>query len=122
MIEVNKKKEKQENIVQDLLKDHKEVKNEYNKYKEIVSTLKKEISIKENKFRENTDKITKIIQELKDKKNDNEALIQTLKKKIELKNNQIKKEIEEKIKYKANFLILKEKFKSKKLQLQKLKE
>ncbi len=57
----------------------------------------------------------KIIQELKDKENDNKALIQTLKEKIELKNNQIKKEVEERIKYKANFLILEEKFKSKKL-------
>ncbi len=33
MIKVNKKKEKQENIVQDLLKNHKEAKNKYNKYK-----------------------------------------------------------------------------------------
>jgi len=66
--------------------------------------------------------MTKIIQELKDKENDNKVLIQTLKEKIELKDNQIKKEIEEKIKYKVNFLMLKEKFKSKKLQLQKLKE
>ncbi len=66
--------------------------------------------------------MTEIIQELKDKENDNEALIQTLKKKIELKDNQIKKEIEERIKYKVNFLTLEEKFKSKKLQLQKLKE
>ena len=59
--------------------------------------------------------MTKIIQELKDKENDNEALIQTLKEKIKLKDNQIKKEVEERIKYKANFLILEEKFKSKKL-------
>ncbi len=66
--------------------------------------------------------MTKIIQELKDKENDNEALIQTFKEKIELKDNQIKKEIEKRIKYKVNFLILEEKFKSKKLQLQKLKE
>ena len=64
----------------------------------------------------------KIIQELKDKENDNKALIQIFKEKIELKDNQIKKEIEERIKYKVNFLTLEEKFKSKKLQLQKLKE
>src|SRR6266511_213802 len=89
IMEVIEKKEKQENIVQDLLKDHKEAKNEYNKYKEIISTLKEKISAKENKFKENINKLTKIIQELKDK---------------------------------VNLLILEEKFKSKKLQLQKLKE
>ena len=61
MIKVNEKKKKQENIIQDLLKDYKEVKNKYNKYKEIVLTLKEEISIKEGKFRENTNKMTKII-------------------------------------------------------------
>ncbi len=82
MMEVN---EKQENIIQGLLKDHKEAKNEYNKYKKIVLNLKEEISIKKKKFKENTDKMTKIIQELKDKENDNEVLIQTFKKKIELK-------------------------------------
>jgi len=81
-MEVN---EKQENIIQGLLKDHKEAKNEYNKYKKIVLNLKEEISIKKKKFKENTDKMTKIIQELKDKENDNEVLIQTFKKKIELK-------------------------------------
>src|SRR6266542_627477 len=95
MIKVNKKKEKQENIVQDLLKDYKEAKNEYKKYKEIILTLKEEINIKKKKFRENTDKMTKIIQEIKDKENDNEALIQTLKEKITLKDNQIKKETKE---------------------------
>ena len=75
MMKINEKKEKQENIVQDLLKNHKKAKNEYNKYKEIVTTLKEEISVKGSKFRENTNKITKIIQELKDKENDNKALI-----------------------------------------------
>ncbi len=61
MIKVNEKKKKQENIIQDLLKDYKEAKNKYNKYKEIISTLKEEINVKENKFKENTDKTTEII-------------------------------------------------------------